>query len=129
MYAAGAQRQVISVLSHLGLGESYTTLIAKTSKPRAPITPDSPMAETALSIPIPAPIASSSDVSEEDDPPVTLSPPKKPAPRRAGTLRTLSFNMRALARTVASTGLFASIYDNINMVFRAAEQIMSRSGQ
>ncbi|KAJ7859628.1 hypothetical protein B0H14DRAFT_3084919 [Mycena olivaceomarginata] len=32
-----------------------------------------------------------------------------------------------LARGVASTGLFAGVYDNINMMFRAAEQVMGRT--
>jgi hypothetical protein len=33
MYASGAQQQVITVISHLGLSESYNNLIAKASKP------------------------------------------------------------------------------------------------
>ncbi|KAL1728864.1 hypothetical protein EV714DRAFT_213991, partial [Schizophyllum commune] len=46
---------------------------------------------------------------------------------RPGTLRTLSESMRAAARRVASTGLYATVYDNINMVFRAAEQVVGRT--
>ncbi|KAK7000951.1 hypothetical protein R3P38DRAFT_3327567 [Favolaschia claudopus] len=35
--------------------------------------------------------------------------------------------MRNMARVVASTGLYAASYDNINMVFRAAEQILGKT--
>ncbi|KAJ7255106.1 hypothetical protein B0H12DRAFT_1202205 [Mycena haematopus] len=46
---------------------------------------------------------------------------------KLGTLRELSSSMRSFARVVASTGLFAASYDNINMMFRAAEQVMGRT--
>ncbi|KAJ6527284.1 hypothetical protein B0H10DRAFT_2279228, partial [Mycena sp. CBHHK59/15] len=44
-----------------------------------------------------------------------------------GSLRELSMSMRSMARAVASTGLFAATYDTINMMFRAAEQVMGRT--
>ncbi|KAJ7026665.1 hypothetical protein C8F04DRAFT_966145 [Mycena alexandri] len=47
--------------------------------------------------------------------------------RRLSTLHELSSSMRGFARVAASTGLFAAAYDNINMVFRAAEQILGRT--
>jgi hypothetical protein len=43
-------------------------------------------------------------------------------------LQELSLSMRGFARVAASTGLFAASYDNINLVFRAAEQIMGQTG-
>ena len=49
--------------------------------------------------------------------------------RQGGSLRQLSQSMVDMARTVASTGLFATSYDNINMVFRAAEQIVGWTGK
>lgn len=49
-------------------------------------------------------------------------------PWDAGTLRVLSNAQRNMARNVASTGLFACVYDNINMMFRVSEQIMGRTG-
>ncbi|KAJ7885509.1 hypothetical protein B0H14DRAFT_3735910 [Mycena olivaceomarginata] len=50
---------------------------------------------------------------------------KKPV--KPGTLEELSASMRGFARGVASTGLFAASYDNINLVFRAAEQVIGRT--
>jgi hypothetical protein len=47
---------------------------------------------------------------------------------KLSTLRELSGSMRSFARVVASTGLFAALYNTINMVFRAAEQILGRNG-
>ena len=38
MYASGAQQQAITVISHLGISESYNNLIAKASKPQPPKT-------------------------------------------------------------------------------------------
>ncbi|KAJ7731865.1 hypothetical protein B0H16DRAFT_1427291 [Mycena metata] len=92
LYATGAQRQTISVMSHLGISESYQNL---THKPR-----------------------------------VMINRPKIEKLQRnikPGTLQELSGSMRDFARVVASTGLFAASYDNINLVFRAAEQVMGRT--
>ncbi|KAJ7319127.1 hypothetical protein DFH08DRAFT_926720 [Mycena albidolilacea] len=86
LYATGAQCQTISVMSHLGISESYQNLIHS-----------SPKIENLKRI-------------------------VKP-----GTLQELSLSMRGFARVAASTGLFAASYDNINLVFRAAEQIMGRT--
>lgn len=49
--------------------------------------------------------------------------------RKGGSLCQLSDSMLNMARNVASKGLFATSYDNINMVFRVAEQIVGRTGQ
>ncbi|KZP29949.1 hypothetical protein FIBSPDRAFT_985501 [Athelia psychrophila] len=96
MYASGAQKQVITVLSHLGLTESYSSI---TRKPRQ------------------------AEDTEE------LEVPTMPSlkPWDAGTLRVLSNCMRGIARSVAATGLFGTVYDNINMVFRTAEQVIGRT--
>lgn len=37
--------------------------------------------------------------------------------------------MLDMAHVVASRGLFGTSYDNINMVFGAAEQLVGRTGQ
>ncbi|KAJ7932234.1 hypothetical protein B0H13DRAFT_1593550 [Mycena leptocephala] len=102
LYASGAQRQTISVMSHLGICESYQNL---THKPRT-----STKRRTRRV---------SGDEAPPAPPPIKLSTP----------LRELSSSMRSFARVVASTGLFAASYDNINMVFRAAEQILGRTGK
>jgi hypothetical protein len=52
---------------------------------------------------------------------------KKPLrPHQAGTLCSLSVSMHASTRTIASTGLYASVYNNINIVFKVAEQVVGR---
>ncbi|KAJ7755035.1 hypothetical protein DFH07DRAFT_868526 [Mycena maculata] len=92
LYATGAQRQTILVMSHLGISESYQSL---THKPH----------------------------------PELLSTKIKALERviKPGTLQQLSQSMRSLARGVTSTGLFAAAYDNINLMFRVAEQVMGRT--
>ncbi|KAJ7241218.1 hypothetical protein B0H12DRAFT_1189373 [Mycena haematopus] len=101
LYATGAQRQTISVMSHLGISESYQNL---THKIRMNIRRRARRVAILLS----------SKMEE------LLS-------TKLGTLRELSSSMRSFARVVASTGLFAASYDNINMMFRAAEQVMGRT--
>ncbi|KAJ7735443.1 hypothetical protein B0H14DRAFT_3613658 [Mycena olivaceomarginata] len=89
LYATGAQRQTISVMSHLGIWESYQNLIHSSR--------------------------------------VMINRRRRVRIVKPGTLQELSLSMRGFARVAASTGLFAASYDNINLVFRAAEQIMGRT--
>lgn len=93
---------------------------------------------TSMPVPqelLPATAAIDAMPTSEASSPVTAAPKKKstksrkPQPWDAGTLRVLSNSMRDMARGVAATGLFASVYDNINMVFKASEQIMGRTGE
>lgn len=51
---------------------------------------------------------------------------KKREKRSPGTLFQLSQACRKTARKIAQTGLFVTVYDNINLMFRVAEQIMGR---
>jgi hypothetical protein len=96
LYASGAQRQAISILSTIGLCESYSNLITqKKTRHRKS---------------------------------VTRSQVEQPAPHRTGTLHQLSDSMRQKARELASTGLYGTVYDNINMNFKNAEQIIGRHG-
>ncbi|KII93222.1 hypothetical protein PLICRDRAFT_100248 [Plicaturopsis crispa FD-325 SS-3] len=97
-FATGTQRQSMTVVSHLGLSESYSNLTAKRRKRKRKK-------------------PSGSDRSRSPS----------PVPGPTGTLRTLSESMMVSARSVAATGLYATVYDNINMVFHAAEQIMGRT--
>lgn len=144
LYANGAQRQVITVISHLGISESYNNLIAKATK-----LVQSPSASAALDtetrdVDIQQPSFASRKVTCVDTPDVDshrnrtqtptqenhTKPDRKPhRPRQPGTLRKLSLSMCSMAHGVASTGLFAMSYDNINMMFRAAEQIIGRTGK
>ncbi|KAL1740171.1 hypothetical protein HDZ31DRAFT_48030 [Schizophyllum fasciatum] len=99
MYASGSQRQPIEVMSHLGVTESYSGIIGKGGASRQYATKGVDGAEAQV----------------------------KTYLTRPGTLRVLSESMRCDARAVASTGLYATVYDNINMVFRAAEQAVGRT--
>ncbi|KAJ7768938.1 hypothetical protein B0H16DRAFT_1307636 [Mycena metata] len=106
LYATGAQRQTITVMAHLGISESYQNLTHKPRtnarrRTRRPYTP-------------PDPVALASEIQDL----LTI---------KLSTLHELSSSMRGFARVAASTGLFAAAYDNINMVFRAAEQILGRT--
>ncbi|KAH9017801.1 hypothetical protein EDB84DRAFT_1520840 [Lactarius hengduanensis] len=46
---------------------------------------------------------------------------------RLGTLEALSESMRKVACEVAASGLYVLVYDNINMVWKVAEQILGRT--
>lgn len=47
---------------------------------------------------------------------------------RLGTLEALSESMRKVTRTVAASNMYTLVYDNINMVWKVAEQILGRTG-
>ncbi|KIM41147.1 hypothetical protein M413DRAFT_72593 [Hebeloma cylindrosporum] len=99
MYASGAQRQSISVLSTLGLSESYSNLVSKNMRRK-----ETERGEIAAG-----------DLMEEETPKVPT-----------GTLYQLSASMREETRKIAATGLFATVYDNININFRNPEEIIGR---
>lgn len=61
--------------------------------------------------------------------PANPSTKKRKGPRREGTLDYLSESMRKLARMVAASMLFLTVYDNINMMWKVAEQIVGRTGE
>jgi hypothetical protein len=148
LYATGSQRQPITVMSHLGLSVSYYSLVASGKKTKnvddsaepnqIAMPSDEDVLLSAEELTNSTPIdPSTTSVSltfdgamDSSAAPATILPQgKKPrAPRKPGTLRSLSNSMRDLARGVAATGLYAASYDNINMVFKAAEQIIGRTG-
>ncbi|KAJ6596642.1 hypothetical protein B0H10DRAFT_1959988 [Mycena sp. CBHHK59/15] len=124
LYAAGAQRQTISVMVHLGISESYGNL---TRKPRFTIIRrgrhvdlDAPEPPTPPSTPLASPYI-------PPDPSELAARIEGLRTIRLGTLRQLSDLMRDMARSIAATGLYAASYDNINMVFRAAEQLVGKN--
>lgn len=110
LYASGAQRQSITVLSTLGICESYTNLMSKNikrkRKPKVQSHPES---------------------MPSDDNPFLDAPME--IQKRTGTVYQLSDSMRERARRLAATGLYAEDYDNININFRNAEQIVGRHGK
>lgn len=140
LYATGAQRQTISVLSTLGLSESYTNLITKnerreckkktTIKTTEPTTPD-PNHATPMAPPVQPVLADASFSSSQTDVMESRNTElaKKYGSRYTGTLRQLSESTRARARSIATHGLYSTVYDNINMMFRNAEQLIGRHGK
>lgn len=105
LYASGAQRQAISVMSTLGLSESYTNLVTRNIRRKKQILPDS-----------------------QDNGNNTLLETAVAPVERTGTLHQLSESMRTVSRGVAEKGTFQEVYDNINMDDRSAEQIIGRHG-
>ncbi|KAJ8089937.1 hypothetical protein PM082_018515 [Marasmius tenuissimus] len=95
LYSNGAQRQLITVLSRLGVCESYPTLTRnETVKPK----------EGRV-------VA----VRQKPSPNVMDG-------KRLGVLRRLSVSMREQARNLAQTGLMEEIFDNINFQSYVVEQ-------
>lgn len=119
LYASGAQRQCITVLSTLGLSESYTNLMSKNlqriRRPKKPLTQ----------------AVSDSEDNPFLDNPSTLQPPQPQTetPRRTGTVYQLSDIMRARSRAIADGGLYAETFDNVNIGFGNTEQIVGRHGR
>ena len=100
LYANGAQRQTIAVLSNLGLSESYSNIVSRNVHRHRKAS----VAIDTLNSDIPTKI------------------------EYTGTLTQLSEAMRTKSCEVAATGLFASVYDNINLQMKSAEQIIGRHG-
>jgi hypothetical protein len=116
LYASGAQRQTMTVLSTLGITESYTNVVIKNKrcqrKKKIELTP------RPASIDNTTPPAITS-TSERESIPLSCY---------SGTLRQLSDSMCAQAWQIAATGLYSNVYDNINMMFRSPEQIIGHHG-
>ena len=111
LYASGAQRQCITVLSTLGLSESYTNLTSKNIQRKRKVK----QAENC------DPFVEMPKASESAAPPTETV-------QCTGTLHQLSDSMRSHTRSMAATGLFSVVYDNVNINFRNAEQIVGRHG-
>ncbi|KAJ2916959.1 hypothetical protein MD484_g3437, partial [Candolleomyces efflorescens] len=106
LYASGAQRQTINVLSKLGYSESYSSLISSRQRRiRKKKQPDRSQRDSGLNPPLEEPNGEG---------------------QRLGTLYQLSDSVRAEARAVAATGEYGVVYDNINIAFSNAEQILGR---
>ena len=62
---------------------------------------------------------------EGNAPPLSTKKPRS----QLGTLERLSTSMRRLTQHVAATQQVLLIYDNINMVWKVAEQVIGRTGE
>ena len=105
LYATGAQRQSIHVLSTLGLSESYSNLITRNIYRKR---------------------NTSKHATKVSEPSATE--PSSGVVHRTGTLLQLSESMREKTQEIAATGLFGVVYDNINIDLRNAEEIVGRHG-
>ncbi|EIW77927.1 hypothetical protein CONPUDRAFT_61695 [Coniophora puteana RWD-64-598 SS2] len=106
LYAGGASRQLFSILNRLGQSVSYVTVAGRGMK------------------------GTRTEPEDQDD--TTLGAPAgdantaKKARRHPGTIEILSHSMMEKVRAIAGTLLFLIVYDNINMMWRAAEQAIGR---
>ena len=118
LYASGAQRQTITVLSMLGITESYTNIVTQKERRQHEKKASAEPQDKSTSRP--------ATINSNTAPPATSE--SIPLSRYSGTLRQLSDSMRARARQIAATGLYSIVYDNINIMFRSPEQIIGRHG-
>ena len=90
LYASGAQRQTITVLSSLGITESYTNIVTKNKRPlhvkKASAEPEDKSTTRSGSIDTTTPPATLMSTFEKESIPLS---------RYSGTLRQLSDSMRA----------------------------------
>lgn len=105
--ATGAQRQHFAVLGSLGISMGYTSIIThSTSGGQSNGNPNGDLGH------------------ETTVPGHSVEPTRKQKQRTPGILHQLSQACRKSARDVAATSLFVTVYDNINMMIRVAEQVL-----
>lgn len=123
LYASGAQRQTMTVLSTLGILESYTNIVTRKrrNKKTSAEPQKGPIDKESTPMPTSIDLEASTTKMESD---ARASSPSL----YYGTLHQLSESMHAQARVIAATGLYSTVYDNINMMFCSAEQIIGRHG-
>lgn len=119
LYACGAQRQSITVLSTLGLCESYSNLMSRNVRRKRKTKTHSSQSHATGGEP--------SDDNPFLDTPSILQ--EETISQRTGTVYQLSDSMRREARKLAASGLYSEGYDNININLRNAEQIIGRHGK
>ena len=122
LYSSGIGRQPITVLNRLGLSVSWPTLAGAGKKQVGTL---EEVTETIS--------ASETKTLTKGPQEPTLSPaqgnPPKKLVRNAGTLARLSISMRQATQRIAATQPLLLIYDNINMLWKVAEQIIGRTGE
>ncbi|KAL1719589.1 hypothetical protein EV715DRAFT_272510 [Schizophyllum commune] len=127
LYSQGASRQLITVLNHLGISMSYVTIVGRGGNLGAvPERAEAPAREGSEREAVDG---APSSASINDGLPNTAGPPRdlRQQAAKPGTLQSLSLQMRAKAREMARTSDFMVVYDNINMMWRVAEQILGRT--
>ncbi|TFK65150.1 hypothetical protein BDN72DRAFT_962706 [Pluteus cervinus] len=118
LYATGTQRQVIGMLSSLGIAESYSNLVSQNIRKSKP-------SNSSLEN-----LNEGGQACDEPSDNEQKLPPRPDAYQYTGTLRQLSESCRQGAQGLAAKILYGSVYDNINIGFRAPEQtVMNHSSQ
>ncbi|RDB27091.1 hypothetical protein Hypma_005008 [Hypsizygus marmoreus] len=134
LMATGGQRQHFSVFTSLGMSMGYTSVISqgdrhtRTNEGEADPTLPSNTAKTVVeegTEDMPA-LEECDDDDEDENDTMARESDKPKRTRKPGTLFDLSNACRKSAREIAATGLFVTVYDNINMMVRVAEQILGR---
>ncbi|KAK7021950.1 hypothetical protein VNI00_017129 [Paramarasmius palmivorus] len=127
LYSTGSQRQQISVLSHVGITESYSNLIAKDTRSKSTREKDAVQERDSSTVAGESATQNGATVTTSADPTTkaSLAPARVSGPR-PGTLRQLSTSCRGVTRSVTSVGLYGTVWDNINMNYVNAEQIIGR---
>ncbi|KAI0344970.1 hypothetical protein BDW22DRAFT_1370596 [Trametopsis cervina] len=122
LYATGTQRQTIAVLSSWGVCSSYTTLAGSQSSK----TEQQASRETATSAVQPP---QDGEQIEDDAASVTTAAATLVSTRSntsLGLIRRLSQACTATARNAARAYPLSHVYDNINFMFKASEQVIGR---
>ncbi|KAL1733993.1 hypothetical protein EV714DRAFT_234465 [Schizophyllum commune] len=123
LYSEGASRQLITVLNHLGITISYVTLAGGGALPALPerSASDGNGADDELEG------AEVDDHTLAEDHSQPRGRDQEASGGKMGTLQKLSLEMRKVARRMAKKNSFLLVYDNINMMWRVAEQIIGRT--
>lgn len=113
LHATGAHRQTINVLAKLGQCESYSNLTSsRIRRPRK-------LGKSILNSPL----------ATESGEGITGPSLRPHASQHARTLDQLSESVREESRQLAATGIYGSMYDNVNFAFNTGEQILGRHGR
>ncbi|KAJ7583740.1 hypothetical protein C8J56DRAFT_1005112 [Mycena floridula] len=113
LYATGSQWQAITVISHLGLSESYNRVVGKKQLWKKKKKKKS----SGPAVSVPEGVSVENIAAEMAEKTMT----------KGGSLRQLSDSMRQTYRTVASTRIFAGVYDNINWVSKISKQVVGHT--
>ncbi|KZV63277.1 hypothetical protein PENSPDRAFT_590184 [Peniophora sp. CONT] len=112
LYSQGATRQLFGVLNSLGQCMSYQTIAGRGGKSLADSDTESD--------------SSDSDTDAEAE---RQKARRQKRRKQRGSLDKLSIGLRRLAQHIAAAQKLLIVYDNINMAWKVAEQIMGRTDE
>ncbi|KAI0697950.1 hypothetical protein C8T65DRAFT_813442 [Cerioporus squamosus] len=123
-YAEGAKRQLISVMSHLGLTSSYPTLSGQPAREAATAVSDSTAGMRSGEQSSSEPTAASESVALEGNTSHEGRTQDASGGREAGLLKLLGRACLREARERARNSVLAHVWDNVNFMFKVAEQVL-----